>query len=59
MNNNIKDTHIFPVLEPYEHILSENCKCHPVKDVDENTGHISWVHIPVKNDHLIDRLDVL
>jgi hypothetical protein len=55
----VKDTHIFPVLEPYEHTLSEACKCHPVQDIDEETGHVSWIHIPLNNDHLIDRLNVL
>jgi hypothetical protein len=59
MNNNVKDTHISPVLEPYEHTLSEACKCHPVQDIDEETGHVSWIHIPLNNDHLIDRLNVL
>ena len=54
-----QDTHILPVLEPTLHILSSDCKCHPVQDVDKETGHISWVHIPLNNDHLIDRLNVL
>ena len=49
---------IFPVLEPHLHILSEDCKCNPVQDVDEETGQITWVHIPLDNDHLIDRLNV-
>jgi hypothetical protein len=52
------DTHIIPVLEDKLHALSEDCECRPVKDVDEN-GHVTWIHINLMNDHLIDRLDVL
>lgn len=52
------DTHIFPVLEPNLHIVSEDCKCHPVKDEDEE-GHVTWVHIPLDNSRLIKQLDVL
>ena len=52
------DTHIIPVLEPEIHILSEFCNCQPVKDEDEE-GHVTWVHVNLANDHLIDRLNVL
>jgi len=52
------DTHIIIVLEPDIHILSEFCNCHPVKDEDKD-GHVTWIHMNLNNDHLIDRLDVL
>lgn len=52
------DTHIIPVLEEDLHELSESCKCEPVMEIDEN-GHITYLHLNLNNDHLIDRLDVL
>lgn len=53
------DTHIIPVLEDDLHTLSKECECHPVMDIDEETGKVTWVHVNLRNDHLIDRLDVL
>ncbi len=38
-----QDTHILPVLELTLHTLSSDCKCNPVQDVNEETGHISWI----------------
>lgn len=53
------DTHNIPMLEDDLHTLSEHCKCHPVKDTDEESGQITWVHIPLRLDKLIDQLNVL
>lgn len=52
------DTHIFPVLEPDLHITSPDCECKPVKDEDDKTGHVTWIHIPLLNDHIIGRLNI-
>lgn len=53
------EKHIFPVLEPELHVESETCECTPVKEVDEKTGDITWIHKPLKLDHLTDRLEFL
>jgi hypothetical protein len=53
------DTHNIPMLEDDLHVLSETCKCHPVQDIDETTGRVTWVHIPLRLDKLIDQLNVL
>lgn len=53
------ETHIFPMLEPELHIESEKCECNPAKEVNDKTGDITWIHKPLKLDHLIDRLEFL
>lgn len=52
------DTHIIPVLEHDLHTLREDCKCQPVVEIDED-GHITFIHLNLMNDHLINQLDVL
>ena len=56
-NKRETDTHIIPVLEDELHTLSGKCKCEPVMDIDLH-GHITWIHVNLINDHLINRLDV-
>ena len=51
------ETHIFPVMEPELHIESSTCECSPVKEINEKTGDITWIHKPLKFDHLIDQLE--
>lgn len=46
--------HNIPMLEDDLHELSEHCPCGPVIDVNEETGQITWVHLPLRNDHILD-----
>ena len=51
------ERHIFPVLEPELHIESDKCECNPIKETDEKTGDINWIHKPLKVDPLTDSLE--
>ena len=51
------ERHIFPVLEPELHIESDKCECIPIKETDEKTGDINWIHKPLKVDPLTDSLE--
>lgn len=55
----MREIHIFPVMEPDLHIESEKCECNPIKEENEKTGDITWIHKPLKLDHLIDQAELL
>jgi hypothetical protein len=53
------ESHIFPILEPDLHIESDKCECNPVKEVDEKSGEVRWIHKPLIIDDLIGKLEML
>lgn len=50
--------HEIPVLETDLHIASEFCNCQPVGELDEETGEFVYYHIPLKNDQIIEGLNI-
>ena len=50
--------HIFPILEPDLHIESEKCECSPIKEENEKTGDVTWIHKPLRLDNLIDEIEL-
>lgn len=50
--------HNIPLLEDNLHIQSGLCPCKPVQDINEETGILTWIHIPLRNERLIDGLNI-
>jgi hypothetical protein len=42
--------HFIPEGEENLHSQSQDCKCDPVFDLDENSGEMVWFHIPLTVD---------
>ena len=53
------ESHIFPILEPDIHIESEKCECNPVKEEDEKSGEVRWIHRPLIIDDKVGKLEML
>jgi hypothetical protein len=53
------ESHIFPILEPELHIESEKCECNPVREEDEQTREVRWIHKPLIIDDIAGKLEML
>ena len=53
------ESHIFPILERDIHIESEKCECNPVKEEDEKSGEVRWIHRPLIIDDIVSKLEML
>jgi len=53
------ESHIFPILEPELHIESEKCECNPIKEEDEQTREVRWIHKPLIIDDIAGKLEML
>lgn len=46
--------HFIPPYEEDLHTESEDCPCEPKFEVDAESGEMCWIHLPLKNDELLE-----
>lgn len=47
-------THHIPPTEKELHTEDQDCECNPIFQLDELSGEMVWIHLPMDNKELLD-----